>query len=624
MLRRMSRTFTSTAKNFKGETYKHQDALPSLPVPTIEQTKARYLKSIKPFVKSDEEYNKQVELVDDFFKTQGKELHERLSQLQSKSRNWLSLYWDDYAYLQYMDAIVPYVSYFFGHKRLPNEFSSIDKSQLLKSVALIEKVLVFNELLASEQLPPEVIKNNPFCMESFKYMFNNSRFPLSPGQDSNVFFDGSKLDTKFIIVISKNHFFKLFTHDQSTGEKLSNAEIYKQLLKIQELASAIPENSKSIGALTSLPRDKYYETYQELIKSPLNVSSLNEIYKSIFVLTLDEDLPVTYEQRAHFAWHGNGQNRFFDKPLQFSIAKNGYVGFLGEHSKMDGTPTLLLNEFVQREIRKINPTEFLKSLNKFDLTNSSNTPVKLNFDITDSVNESIQFAKLNLLEELENHDVKVLHYSRFGKKQIKQFKQFKTSPDALLQVIMQLALYKLNNKLWPTYEASATRKFYKGRTEATRSVTPEVLKFVENWSNPQVGEKEQHDNLRSAMNAHVEYIKAATNGEGVDRHFLGMKLQLKEGEKPHALLQDPIFNYSGTWYVSTSQLSSNFLDAWGWAEVNPIGWGLAYSITDDFLHFNIATRKSSGNSSELLAHYMSESADEVYELLIKQTEKPKL
>jgi carnitine O-acetyltransferase len=616
----MTRTFATSAKSFKGETFKYQDSLPSLPVPTIAQTKERYLKSIRPFVKDEEEYSKQVDLVEDFFNTQGKDLHERLTQLQSKSRNWLSNYWDDYAYLQYTDAIVPYVSYFFGHKRLPNELSAIDKSQLIKSVALIDKVLIFSDLLKNEALPAEVIRGTPFCMESFKWMFNTSRHPLAPGQDSNVFHDINELKNQFIVVIVNNHFFKLFTHDQSTGERFANSEIYQQLLKIHELAYSVPKNEKSVGVLTALPREKYYETYQELTQSPLNVQSLDDIFRSTFVLTLDEDVPVTYEQRAHFAWHGNGENRFFDKALQFSIAKNGYVGFLGEHSRMDGSPTLVLNEFVTRELKKINPEEFLKSL-QFDLSSAVAQPEKLNFDITPSVNESIEFAKANLASELDNHDVKVLHYSRFGKKQIKQFK---TSPDALVQVIMQLGLFKLNNKLWPTYEASSTRKFFRGRTEATRSVTEEVSVLVKNWSNPKVAESEQHSNLRAALNAHVEYIKAATSGEGVDRHFLGMKLHLKEGEVPHALLQDKLFNYSATWLVSTSQLSSNNLDAWGWSEVNPIGWGLAYSINDDFLHFNICTRKSSGNKSELLAHYISEAADEVFELLVKNVDKPKL
>jgi hypothetical protein len=31
-------------------------------------------------------------------------------------------------------------------------------------------------------------------------------------------------------------------------------------------------------------------------------------------------------------WHGDGSNRWFDKPLQFIVNDNGTAGFMGEHS----------------------------------------------------------------------------------------------------------------------------------------------------------------------------------------------------------------------------------------------------------------------------------------------------
>jgi carnitine O-acetyltransferase len=54
---------------------------------------------------------------------------------------------------------------------------------------------------------------------------------------------------------------------------------------------------------------------------------------------------VTLEERAHQYWHGDGSNRWFDKPLQFIVNDNGTSGFMGEHSMMDGTPTHRLNDY---------------------------------------------------------------------------------------------------------------------------------------------------------------------------------------------------------------------------------------------------------------------------------------
>ena len=59
---------------------------------------------------------------------------------------------------------------------------------------------------------------------------------------------------------------------------------------------------------------------------------------------------MTLEERAHQYWHGDGQNRFFDKPLQYIVNDNGTSGFMGEHSMMDGTPTHRLNDYANMVI----------------------------------------------------------------------------------------------------------------------------------------------------------------------------------------------------------------------------------------------------------------------------------
>lgn len=603
--------YSTTKPTFKGETFKYQDQLPPLPVPSIEDTKARYLKSIKPFVTSEKQFAEHSALVEDFFNTQGKQLHQRLQELGSTERNWLSKFWDDYAYLTYTDPVVPYVSYFYGHRDLPVHLDKIGKNQIYKALAIIDKVLNFVDLIRTESLPAEVIKGTPFCMNSFSIMFNNSRIPFELGKDSNVLY--SILENGFIVVAINGEFYKLFTHaENGAGVRLSINEIYKQLLKIIELSGrVIPK--EPIGILTTLPREDWYKAYVELRKSPVNVASLDDIHKSTFIITLDEDQPITYEDRAHYSWHGNGFNRYFDKPVQFFIAKNGYSGFIAEHSKMDGTPTLLLNEFVNKELWKLNPEEFLQKVHQ--PVESIPTPKHLRFEVNPTVSDSITKAFENFESEISNHDVKVWHYNKYAKNEIKQFKQ---SPDAFIQMIIQLAYYKLTGTVVPTYEAASTRRFYHGRTEANRSVTEESLNFVRNWEDSSISDSQRYKDFLNAIKGHSEYIRAASAGQGVDRHFLGLKLLLTPDEQPHPLFSDPLFTYSGTWLISTSQLSSNYHDAYGWSEVNPIGWGLAYQINNDFLHVNICTRRSSGNKSEQLEYYLREAADEIFEVLNKE------
>ena len=52
----------------------------------------------------------------------------------------------------------------------------------------------------------------------------------------------------------------------------------------------------------------------------------------------------------------------------------------------------------------------------------------------------------------------------------------------------------------------------------------------------------------------------------MDRHLFGLKRMLKEGEALPEIYKDPAFSLSSKWELSTSQLSSKYLDGWGYGE----------------------------------------------------------
>ncbi len=60
----------------------------------------------------------------------------------------------------------------------------------------------------------------------------------------------------------------------------------------------------------------------------------------------------------------------------------------------------------------------------------------------------------------------------------------------------------------------------------------------------------------------------------MDRHFSGLRLMMKPGEElsvAAALFGHPLFARSKTWYLSTSALSDEAIDGWGFGEVVPDG-----------------------------------------------------
>jgi carnitine O-acetyltransferase len=103
----------------------------------------------------------------------------------------------------------------------------------------------------------------------------------------------------------------------------------------------------------------------------------------------------------------------------------------------------------------------------------------------------------------------------------------------------------------------------------------------------------------------------AVQGKGVDRHLLGLKMILKPEEKVPGLYTDPSYSMTSHWALSTSQISSDFYDGYGWGEVVPDGFGIAYMVNSRSLHFNLVSMRLGGDR---LRHFLIESLNEMREV----------
>ena len=542
-----------------------QESLPRLPVPTLEETTARYLKSLKPLL-TPAELAASTKAVEAFVAPNGPgpKLQEKLIARREdpKHKNWIYEWWNDAAYLSYRDPVVPYVSYFYSHR---DDRKRRDPAK--RAAAITTAALSFKKQVDSGSLEPEYMKKLPICMDSYKWMFNASRVAAKPA-DYPVKFDPSQDKHKHIIAIRKNQFFKIV--HEANGKELNTSELEAQFRRVYELAQRVP----AVGALTSENRDIWTDARAVLLSAhPGNAAALEAIESASFVVSLDDASPVTLEERAHAYWHGDGQNRWYDKPLQFIVNDNGTSGFMGEHSMMDGTPTHRLNDYV-------NDVIFNNKLDFSDPTVRSGLPdpTPVNFTVTKEVQAEIDRAIKDFHEVISKHELAVQSYQGYGKGLIKKFK---CSPDAYVQMVIQLAYHKMYGKNRPTYESAATRRFQQGRTETCRSVSESSAAFCSAMADPSAENQTKVDLFRKAINSHVEYITAASDGKGVDRHLFGLKKLLEPGQELPEIYKDPAFAYSSSWYLSTSQLSSEFFNGYGWSQVIDAGFGIAYMINEN-------------------------------------------
>ncbi|KAK6819702.1 carnitine O-acetyltransferase [Apiospora arundinis] len=576
----------------KGPMLRFQDSLPRLPVPTLEETSARYLKSLNPLLSSDELANSK-KAVEEFVKPGGvgRKLQEKLvaKREDPNVRNWIYEWWNEAAYLAYRDPVVPYVSYFYSHRDDRRR-----RNPAKRAAAITTAALEFKKQVDSGTLEPEYMKKLPICMDSYKWMFNASRVAAKPA-DYPVKYDANT--HKHIIAIRKNQIFKI-AHEVD-GQQLNTSELEAQFARVYELATRQP----AVGALTSENRDVWTDAREILLNaSPKNKAALEAVESASFVVCLDDAAPVTLEERAHAYWHGDGKNRWYDKPLQFIVNDNGTSGFMGEHSMMDGTPTHRLNDYVNDVIFN----------NKLDFSNPSvrsnlPEPTAVNFEVTKEVQAEIERAEKDFNTVIGSHELAVQAYQGYGKGLIKKFK---CSPDAYVQMVIQLAYHKMYGKNRPTYESAATRRFQLGRTETCRSVSEDSVAFCSSMADPSAEDKARIDLFRKAVNSHIEYISAASDGKGVDRHLFGLKKLLEPG---------PGYGYSSSWYLSTSQLSSEFFNGYGWSQVIDGGFGIAYMINENSINFNIVSK---GLGSQKMSYYLNEAAGDIRDLMTQTLEAP--
>ncbi|KAK1071308.1 Carnitine O-acetyltransferase mitochondrial [Friedmanniomyces endolithicus] len=583
----------------KGAMLRYEDSLPRLPVPTLEETAKRYLKSIHPLL-SHTEYEQSKKAVDSFVSPNGvgqtlqKRLLERREKPQVKS--WLSEWWNHAAYLDYRDPVCPYVSYFYSHRDDRKR-----RDPVKRAAAISTAVLEFQKQVDEGSLEPEYMKKLPMAMSSYYWMFNACRIPAKPADHPIKY---PHAENQHILVIRKNMFFKV--PSQHNGKQLSTKELEQQFQRVYEMA----EKSPAVGVMTSENRDNWADMRARLLKtSPANKATLQTIEAASFVVCLDDAKPVTLHERAHAYWHGDGCNRWFDKPLQFIINENGTSGFNGEHSMMDGTPTHRLNDTVMAWIFN-DKLDFEKP----DLRSDIPDPQPLKFHLGGENYADIAMATTHHVGLMSQHELRVEAYQGYGKGLIKKFK---CSPDAYVQLLIQLAYHKFYGKSRPTYESAATRKFQEGRTETCRTVSDESVAFCDAMAHPLSTDHECQELFRKALGAHVQYITDASDGKGVDRHLFGLKKLLQEGEELPDLFKDPAYTYSSTWFVSSSQLSSEYFNGYGWSQVIDEGWGMAYMINENSLQFNIVSKNL---GCERMAFYVNEAAGHIRDIMMPTLE----
>lgn len=412
-------------------------------------------------------------------------------------------------------------------------------------------------------------------MDTYRYMFDCCRAPGTEGADWYVSYADLNPSKGHVVFVRKGRMWRVDMFDaQGSMVPLDNLEqtiqrIYKE---------SDDRKGAGVGVLAAGNRDTWAQDYVELTSDPHNEAILKDIHSAAFIVALDASSPSDDIAHARELWHGKVTdkhaeglaNRWVDKPCEFIVFDNGYAGLMGEHAVMDGTPTVRLCDEVIALIASP----------KLASTSSSAAPEAkpLDWNISVKTSKALEQAHIAAADLANTQELNMLR-TGYGKSAIKAFR---VSPDSWAQMIVQLAYARLTNGARAaTYEAASTRRFHKGRTEAIRVLSSESAAWVDAMLDSSKTKAEKKAAFDKATAAHMNLAKAAGKGMGVDRHLFGLKKLFGEteagsGAKLPELFEDPLVMRSSYWILSTSAIFSKHFLVYGWGEVVPDGFGVAY------------------------------------------------
>ncbi|GAA6227194.1 carnitine O-acetyltransferase-like isoform X1 [Lates japonicus] len=607
-----------SATRVAGRYLAHQQGLPRLPVPSLQQTCERYITALEPIVEVDELKHTK-ELVQEFQKAGGvgERLQRGLEKRAQNTENWLSEWWVQVAYLEYRMPVVVHSS---PGLVLPRMNFSDKQGQIRFSAKLIAGVLDFKTMIDNETLPVEYLGGKPLCMNQYYEVLSSCRVP-GLKRDSVVNHAKSSQPPKHITVVHNFQFFVLDVYN-SDGTPLTVDQLCVQLERI--CSSSLQTSVEPVGILTTQHRDAWGKAYINLIKDKTNKESVSAIQRSIFTVCLDGAMPGVSDEmyRSSAAiqmLHGGGSqwnsgNRWFDKTLQFIIGEDGTCGANYEHAPAEGPPIVALIDHVVEYTRK--PETMQPPMVPLPM------PKKLHFSITPEIKKDIEEAKQSMNILAQDLDMKVIVFRHFGKNVPKTHKM---SPDAFIQIALQLAYYRMYQRCCATYESASLRMFRLGRTDTIRSASNASAAFVKAFDDPSKQNTEKVDLMEKAVKAHRSYTNMAIGGQAIDRHLLGLKMQaVEEKLSVPDIFRDTAYAKALHYQLSTSQVPSKTDCVMCFGPVVPNGYGVCYNPMNDHINFAVSSFNTCEETNA--AHLAQAVEDALLDMrtLLGQTPRAKL
>lgn len=273
----------------------------------------------------------------------------------------------------------------------------------------------------------------------YQRLFNSCRIP---GEEADQFRHWD--DIKHVAVYCKGCWFKLPIHN---GKRLLEpAELQAAFENILNGELTPAPGEEKLAIFTAGDRTHWATARKKFFNAGVNKTSLRTIERAAFVIILDEN-EHDYDPNdsskldafAHNLLHGKGYDRWFDKSINFIILKNGKCGINTEHSWGDAAVTahaveyILLNDLIRQGYDS-----------QGNCTGTKDVVIpaeRLKWQLDETVQSHMDVSMKVAQALIDDVEMALLVWTEFGKGFIKQLK---ISPDAFLQMCLQLTYFRVS------------------------------------------------------------------------------------------------------------------------------------------------------------------------------------
>lgn len=586
-------------------TFDTEGSLPRVPLPTLEQSCARFLEWCAPLLGPGELASTEA-AVTQFLRpdSPARTLQAELERYDATDgvASWLDDFWAE-RYLGRRDRIALDANFFFL-------FQDASSGQLERAAGLIVGALDYKRAIDDGTLPVRVQRGQPLSMEQCKYLFSATRIPGSVRDSARTPYTeqwAGPSRARHIVVCTRGRMFRMDVLGPH-GRPHSLEELQAGLCIV--LTSATDRGS-SVGHLTTTARAEWAVSRAALLAhDPANADALETIETALFCVCLEDGAPDDALDACDQLLHGDSGNRWYDKALSFIVFADGTAGLNGEHCHLDGvTIVSLIDAMLDDTV-----AEHARSSGAHAQGAAQVTPIE--FVLDEGLHADVRHATVAFAEYAARTATTTVRVDDFGSDAVKALGM---SPDAFVQMAFQLGHHRAKGRTGSTYESISTRHFREGRTEAIRVVTPQSVQFVSAMDDPQVDDDARRGAFEAAAEAHSARARQCQAGDAPEQHLwelqmLGRRVGEDVGE-PLALYDSPGWNVMRADYLSTSGLASLNVQYFGFGATSDTCIGVGYALLPDRLHLYLSTPRSVAGAMQRFADHVRSVVGELADLL---------